>query len=67
MAKKKLTSYMTAGEKIAGTVFFVLYLVVLPFVTTPAFRLAERLLGTTISSSLNERKRNCSTRDSLRE
>lgn len=52
MAKKKLTSYMTAGEKIAGTVFFVLYLVVLPFVTTPAFRLAERLLGTTISTSL---------------
>ena len=52
MAKKKLTSYMTAAEQIAGTVFFVVYLVVLPFVTDPAFRLAERLLGTSISATL---------------
>ena len=52
MAKKKLTSYMTAAEQIAGTVFFVVYLVVLPFVTDPAFRLAERLLGTSISETL---------------
>ncbi len=52
MAKKKFTSYMTPGEQIAGTVFFVIYLLVLPFVTAPAFRLAERLLGTEISASL---------------
>lgn len=52
MAKKKFTSYMTAGEQIAGTVFFFVYLVVLPFVTDPAFRLAERLLGVSIADTL---------------
>ena len=31
MAKRKSASYMTPGEQIAGTVFFVIYLVVLPF------------------------------------
>lgn len=43
---------MTAGEQIAGTVFFVIYLLVLPFATTPLFNLAERLLGTAISPGL---------------
>ena len=43
---------MTAGEQIAGTVFFVIYLLVLPFATTPLFDLAERLLGTAISPGL---------------
>ena len=52
MAKHKSGPYMSAGEQIAGTVFFVIYLVVLPFVTAPLFRLVERLLGTGISSSL---------------
>ena len=52
MAKKKFTSHMTPGEQIAGTVFFVIYLLVLPFVTGPLFRLTERLLGTSISQSL---------------
>jgi len=52
VAKKKYTSYMTAGEQIAGVVFFAVYLVVLPFATDPAFRLAERLLGTSISDTL---------------
>jgi len=52
MAKKKSVPYMTPGEQIAGTVFFVIYLVVLPFVTEPLFRLAERLLDTSISSAL---------------
>ena len=49
MAKRKSASYMTPGEQIAGTVFFVIYLVVLPFATAPLFRLAERLLDTSIS------------------
>ena len=40
------------GEQIAGTVFFVIYLVVLPFATAPLFRLAERLLDASISPSL---------------
>ena len=43
---------MTAGEQIAGTVLFVIYLLVLPFATTPLFDLAERLLGTAISPGL---------------
>ena len=52
MAKRKSAAYMTAGEQIAGTVFFVIYLLVLPFATTPLFDLAERLLGTAISPGL---------------
>ncbi|MCI2056991.1 MAG: CPBP family intramembrane metalloprotease [Oscillibacter sp.] len=52
MAKKKLSGYMSAGEQIAGTVFFVIYLLVLPFVTAPLFRLVGTLLGTTISAGL---------------
>lgn len=35
-----------------GTVFFVIYLVVLPFATASLFRLAERLLAVSISPSL---------------
>ena len=52
MAKRKPTGYMTAGEQIGGTVFFVIYLLVLPFVTAPAFRLAERLLGVALDENL---------------
>ena len=52
MAKRKAASYMTPGEQIAGTVFFVIYLVVLPFAAGPLFRLAGRLLDVTISAAL---------------
>jgi len=52
MARRKDGTYMTSGEQIAGVIFFVIYLAVLPFVTTPFFDLMERLLGTGISSSL---------------
>ena len=52
MAKHKSSPYMSPGEQIAGTVFFVIYLVVLPFATAPLFRLMEQLLDTTISASL---------------
>ena len=52
MARKKASAGMSSGEKIAGTVFFVIYLVVLPFVTAPLFRVAEMLLGVTISPAL---------------
>ena len=31
MAKHKSSPYMSPGEQIAGTVFFVIYLAVLPF------------------------------------
>ena len=52
MAKRKSVSYMSAGEQIAGTVFFVIYLLVLPFATTPLFKLTERLLDVTLSEGL---------------
>lgn len=52
MAKRRSGPYMSPGEQIAGTVFFVIYLVVLPFAMAPLFRLAERLLGTDIPSAL---------------
>jgi len=51
MAKKKSTSYMTAGEQIAGVVCFVLYLLVLPFAAGPFFRIAGGLLGITLSAA----------------
>ncbi|MEG2038078.1 MAG: CPBP family intramembrane glutamic endopeptidase [Ruthenibacterium sp.] len=53
MAKKKNSDYMTSGEKIAGTVFFVIYLFVLPFAADPLLRLAGRLLGVSISQALS--------------
>ena len=53
MAKRKASgAYLTEGEKIAGTVFFVIYLLVLPFVTRPVLDLLGRLLGVTIGESL---------------
>lgn len=52
MAKRKAATYMPAGEQIAGVVFFVIYLLVLPFATTPVFQLAGRLLDVTISSAM---------------
>lgn len=52
MAKHKSASYMSPGEQIAGTIFFFIYLLVLPFVTAPLFRLAGRLLGVTISQGM---------------
>ena len=52
MAKKKSSGYMTAGERVAGVLFLFTYLCVLPFAAAPAFRLAERLLGTGISHGL---------------
>ena len=35
MAKRKAASYMTPGEQIAGVIFFLIYLLVLPFATAP--------------------------------
>ena len=52
MPRRKSAAYMSAGEQIAGTVLFVIYLLVLPFVTAPLFRLVGGLLGVTISSGL---------------
>ena len=54
MAKRKSTTYMTCGEQIAGVVFFVIYLLVLPFVTNPLFDLAGRLLAVSISAAMRD-------------
>ena len=35
MAKRKPAAYMSSGEQIAGTVFFFVYLLVLPFAAGP--------------------------------
>ena len=40
---------MTAGEQVGGTIYFLIYLVVLPFVTGPLFRLIGALLDVKIS------------------
>lgn len=52
MAKQKAAPYMTSGERTAGVIFFLIYLVVLPFVTTPFFDLCQKLLGAVISPAL---------------
>ena len=52
MAKKKTAAHMSSGEQLAGVVFFVIYLLVLPFATEPLFTLAEKLLKTDISAGL---------------
>ena len=54
MATRKSTTYMTYGEQIAGVVFFVIYLLVLPFVTNPLFDLAGRLLAVSISAAMRD-------------
>ena len=52
MAKRKSSAYMTPGEQIAGTVFFLLYLLVLPLAAGPLFRAVGTLLGVTISQTV---------------
>ena len=51
MAKKK-AGYMTQTERVAGTIFFVVYLLVLPLLVDKLFALLEVLLDTTIGESL---------------
>ena len=51
MAKKK-AAYMTQTERVAGTIFFLVYLLVLPLLADKLFALAEVLLDTTIGDSL---------------
>jgi len=52
MAKRKAASYMTSGERIAGVILFLIYLLVLPFVITPFFNLCEDVVGAPISQAL---------------
>ena len=50
MAKKGHTTYMTRLERGLGGVFFIFYLLILPFVSGPLFRGLERLLGYELSA-----------------
>ena len=55
MAKKASNSYMTKTERIAGTVLFLVYLLVMPLLLSRLFDLAELLLGTRIGAVLRGR------------
>ena len=53
MAKKKTASGgMNHTERVAGTIFFLVYLLVMPLMTTRLFDLLEVVLDTTIGASL---------------
>ena len=53
MAKKKTASGgMNRTERVAGTIFFLVYLLVIPLLATRIFDLLEVVLDTTINASL---------------
>ena len=52
MPKRKNNAYMSPGEQIAGTVFFVIYLLVLPFAAAPLFLLVGHLLDASITVAM---------------
>lgn len=52
MARSKKSADMTRTERVAGTVFFIVYLLVLPLLADKIFNIAALLLDTTISESL---------------
>ena len=53
MAKKKTASGgMNRTERVAGTIFFLVYLLVMPLLATRIFDLLEVVLDTTINDSL---------------
>ena len=52
MAKKAATSHMNQTERVAGTIFFIVYLLVLPLLANKLFGIVEVPLDTKISDSL---------------
>ena len=48
---------LTPGERFAGTIFFALYLLLLPLAAGPAFSQVERLLGRQIDGDLQSADR----------
>lgn len=52
MAKRQSNAYLSSGELVGGTIFFVVYLLVLPFATEPLFRLISILLDLNIGKGL---------------
>lgn len=43
MAKQRTSANLSSSELVGGTIFFVIYLLVLPFATGPLFRLVSVL------------------------
>ena len=52
MAKHGHSTYMSLTERILGGIHFVIYLLVLPFVTDPLFRMLEQLMGRSIPDNV---------------
>lgn len=52
MVKKKASAGLTRLERFGGTVFFVLYLLLLPLAAGPALRLAGELLGRRVPENM---------------
>lgn len=52
MAKKASTTHMNHAERLAGTIFFIVYLLVMPLLADRLFALFEVLLGTGIDGGL---------------
>ena len=52
MAKKAASSHMNQTERVAGTIFFIVYLLVLPLLANKIFGIVEVLFDTKISDSL---------------
>ncbi len=52
MAKKAATTHMNHAERLAGTIFFIVYLLVMPLLADRIFAFAEVLLGTKIDTPL---------------
>lgn len=52
MAKKAASSHMNVTERVAGTIFFFVYLLVLPLLANKLFSIVEVLFDTSISDSL---------------
>ena len=52
MAKKAATTHMTHTERLAGTIFFIVYLLVMPLLADRLFALTEVLLDTQIDAGM---------------
>lgn len=52
VSKKGASALMNRTERVAGTIFFIVYLLVMPLLLERIFAIAETLLDTTISDSL---------------
>lgn len=52
MQRKRAAAYMSHGELVAGTIFLIVYLIVLPLTASTLFRLLGLLLGIAFTSAM---------------